>query len=67
MAERVCRFHHDTVSVDDLTMTYSGNRLAGVSDSGEGLTALGSMHYPDSGGSYTYDANGNMTSDSQKK
>ena len=55
--------------IDDLTMAYDGNRLKSVSDAAEEPTYAGAMDFRDgSDGAeeYTYDANGNMTSDRNK-
>ena len=54
--------------IDDLTFTYSGNQLVSVSDTAiDEPTAMGVQHFHDgasTGTEYTYDANGNMTKDS---
>lgn len=55
--------------IDDLTMTYDGNRLKKVSDQCEELSYAGAMDFKDGADGaveYTYDANGNMTSDRNK-
>ena len=55
--------------IDDLTMTYDGNRLKKVSDQCEELSYAGAMDFKDGADKdeeYTYDANGNMTSDRNK-
>ena len=52
--------------IDDLTMAYDGNRLKSVSDAAEEPTYAGAMDFRDEADGaeeYTYDANGNMTSD----
>ena len=59
--------HHGMI--DDLTMTYDGNRLKKVSDQCEELSYAGAMDFKDGADGaveYTYDANGNMTSDRNK-
>ena len=55
--------------IDDLTMAYDGNRLKSVSDAAEEPTYAGAMDFRDGADGaveYTYDANGNMTSDRNK-
>ena len=55
--------------IDDLTMAYDGNRLKSVSDAAEEPTYAGTMDFRDGADGaeeYTYDANGNMTSDRNK-
>ena len=55
--------------IDDLTMAYDGNRLKSVSDAAEEPTYAGAMDFRDGADGaveYTYDANGNMTSDLNK-
>ncbi len=55
--------------IDDLTMAYDGNRLKSVSDAAEEPTYAGAMDFRDGADvaeEYTYDANGNMTSDRNK-
>ena len=55
--------------IDDLTMAYDGNRLKSVSDAAEDPTYAGAMDFRDGADGaveYTYDANGNMTSDRNK-
>ena len=52
--------------VDNLSMTYDGNRLASVSDSAQAPSVTGSADFRDGASEaveYTYDRNGNMTSD----
>ena len=59
--------HHGMI--DDLTMTYDGNRLKKVTDQCEELSYAGAMDFRDGADGaveYTYDANGNMTSDRNK-
>ena len=55
--------------VDNLTLAYNGNQLTKVTDAVKTATAIGSMDFTDKANSaeeYTYDANGNMTSDLNK-
>ena len=55
--------------VDNLTLTYNGNQLTKVTDAVKVPTAGGSMDFVDKVNltqEYTYDANGNMTSDLNK-
>ena len=55
--------------IDNLTMTYDGNRLKKVTDQCEELSYAGAMDFKDGADKdeeYTYDANGNMTSDRNK-
>ncbi|MCQ2216552.1 MAG: RHS repeat-associated core domain-containing protein [Bacteroidales bacterium] len=55
--------------IDNLTMTYNGNQLTKVTDAVTSATASGSMDFRDGANvatEYTYDANGNMTSDLNK-
>ena len=52
--------------VDNLSMTYDGNMLASVSDSAPAPSVTGSTDFRDGVSEvveYTYDRNGNMTSD----
>ena len=59
--------HHGMI--DDLTMTYDGNRLKKVTDQCEELSYAGAMDFKDGADKdeeYTYDANGNMTCDRNK-
>lgn len=52
--------------IDDLKMAYDGNQLTRVTDAAEDLTYAGAMDFRDEADGaeeYTYDANGNMTSD----
>ena len=59
--------HHGMI--DDLTMTYDGNRLKKVTDQCEELSYAGAMDFRDGADGaeeYTYDANGNMTCDRNK-
>lgn len=60
----------ETVMIDDLEMTYLGNRLANVIDNasennnGSGKNSYGDLGYflpPGQDGDYEYDGNGNMT------
>ena len=56
--------HHGMI--DDLTMTYDGNRLKKVTDQCEELSYAGAMDFKDGADKdeeYAYDANGNMTCD----
>ena len=56
--------------VDNLSMTYDGNRLASVSDSAPAPSVTGSADFRDGASmavEYTYDRNGNMTSDLNRK
>ena len=56
--------------VDNLSMTYDGNRLASVSDSAQAPSVTGSADFRDGASEaveYTYDRNGNMTSDLNRK
>lgn len=55
--------------IDNLTMTYDGNRLKKVTDQCEELSYAGAMDFKDGADKdeeYTYDANGNMTCDRNK-
>ncbi len=56
--------------VDNLSMTYDGNMLASVSDSAQAPSVTGSADFRDGVSEvveYTYDRNGNMTSDLNRK
>ena len=56
--------------VDNLSMTYDGNMLASVSDSAPAPSVTGSADFRDGVPEvveYTYDRNGNMTSDLNRK
>ena len=56
--------------VDNLSMTYGGNMLASVSDSAPAPSVTGSADFRDGASmavEYTYDRNGNMTSDLNRK
>ena len=56
--------------VDNLSMTYDGNMLASVSDSAPAPSVTGSADFRDGASmavEYTYDQNGNMTSDLNRK
>ncbi len=56
-------------TIDDLSLTYDGNRLKKVADQCADLTYEGAMDFSDGANratEYTYDANGNMTSDANK-
>ena len=56
--------------VDNLSMTYDGNRLASVSDSAPAPSVTGSADFRDGASmavEYTYDRNGNMTSDLNRR
>ena len=55
--------------IDNLTMTYDGNRLKKVTDQCEELSYAGAMDFKDGADKdeeYAYDANGNMTCDRNK-
>lgn len=55
--------------IDNLTMTYDGNRLKKVTDQCEELSYAGAMDFKDGADKaeeYTYDANGNMTCNRNK-
>ncbi|MDZ4203489.1 MAG: RHS repeat-associated core domain-containing protein [Bacteroidales bacterium] len=66
---RVCQANNTNVVFDQLSYFYDGNRLIGVDDAIEGQNSLADFH--DNGYKYantqapefSYDANGNMTSD----
>ena len=52
--------------IDDLTVTYDGNRLLKVTDDAETLNYNGALDFDDGDNSYTeyhYDGNGALTSD----
>lgn len=52
--------------IDDLSLAYSGNQLKKAADRADGLTYADAMDFKDGADraeEYTYDANGNMTSD----
>ena len=56
--------------MDNLSMTYDGNMLASVSDSAPAPSVTGSTDFRDGASEaveYTYDRNGNMTSDLNRK
>ncbi len=56
--------------VDNLSMTYDGNMLASVSDSALAPSVTGSADFRDGVSEaveYTYDRNGNLTSDLNRK
>ena len=56
--------------VDNLSMTYDGCRLVSVSDSAQAPSVTGSADFRDGVSEaveYTYDRNGNMTSDLNRK
>ena len=56
--------------VDNLSMTYDGNMLASVSDSAQAPSVTGSADFRDGASmavEYTYDRNGNMTSDLNRR
>ena len=56
--------------MDNLSMTYDGCRLVSVSDSAPGSSVTGSADFRDGVSEaveYTYDRNGNMTSDLNRK
>ena len=60
-------YKHDTI--DNLQLTYNGNQLTKVEDQCVDLTYAGAMDFKDGATKateYTYDANGNMTSDRNK-
>ncbi|MBP3744623.1 MAG: hypothetical protein J6I34_04305 [Prevotella sp.] len=55
--------------IDDLTMEYEGNRLVKADDAVDGPYYAGAFHFVDGvdeDEEYSYDANGNMTSDLNK-
>ena len=53
--------------IDNLTLTYNGNRLQKVSDSTvQGITNLDFKDVADTAVEYEYDANGNLTKDLNK-
>ncbi|MDO5760282.1 MAG: RHS repeat-associated core domain-containing protein, partial [Bacteroidota bacterium] len=55
--------------IDNLTMVYKGNQLSSVSDAAGSLTYNGSFDFKDDTSAsveYTYDANGRLTSDSNR-
>jgi len=55
--------------IDDLTMEYEGNRLIKADDAVDGPYYAGAFHFVDRADveeEYSYDANGNMTSDLNK-
>lgn len=57
-------------AIDDLEYTYSGNQLVCVSDDANGPTYVGAMHFQDNSdeaAEYTYDENGRLTQDLNKK
>ena len=57
-------------TVDDLTMSYSGNRVTKVTDSAANTTYTGASDFYDNNYrevEYEYDANGNMTLDFNRK
>ena len=56
-------------TIDNLSMTYDGNRLKKVTDQCADLTYEGAMDFRDGAdqpSEYTYDANGNLTGDRNK-
>ena len=56
--------------IDNLQLTYQGNQLIKVTDQANSLAYSGSMDFKDNSDKtveFTYDANGNMTSDMNKK
>ena len=56
-------------TIDDLSLSYEGNRLTKVTDQSPDLTYEGAMDFRDGvdrATEYTYDANGNLTSDRNK-
>ena len=56
-------------TIDDLSLSYEGNRLTKVTDQSSDLTYEGAMDFKDGADQtteYTYDANGNLTSDRNK-
>ena len=56
-------------AIDDLTITYDGNRLLKVTDDAETLNYNGALDFDDSDDStseYHYDGNGAMTYDSNR-
>ena len=60
---------YDCGVIDELTITRDGNQLKKVTDQCDELTYAGAMDFKDGGNEqveYTWDANGNMTSDLDK-
>ncbi|MBO7609267.1 MAG: hypothetical protein J6S96_03575 [Muribaculaceae bacterium] len=56
--------------IDDLTITYNGNQLKKVTDQCDELTYEGAMDFRDGankGTEYSWDANGNITSDKNRR
>lgn len=56
--------------IDNLQLYYQGNRLTNVTDHANPLTYAGAMDfkdYSDKSTELTYDANGNLTSDMNKR
>ena len=56
-------------TIDDLSLSYEGNRLTKVTDQSPDLTYEGAMDFRDGvdrSTEYTYDTNGNLTSDRNK-
>ena len=56
-------------TIDDLSLSYEGNQLKKVTDQSPDLTFEGAMDFKDGADQtteYTYDANGNLTSDRNK-
>ena len=56
--------------IDDLTITYNGNQLKKVTDQCDELTYEGAMDFRDGANKateYSWDANGNMTSDKNRR
>ena len=57
------------IDIDDLVLSYSGNQLTRITDSGEDSGEYGVMEFVDrsnAANEYAYDANGNMTRDLNK-
>lgn len=56
-----------TIDIDDLSYTYNGNRLMRVNDATNNPEGFKDNGYGNTYNDYTYDANGNMTKDENKK
>ena len=54
--------------MDDLTLSYDGNQLTGVSEAAADYNATGTFEYKSANGSeYLYDANGNLIADRSRR